>query len=93
MQLETRPETGKMHITSEKSILKQAELASGAGGTVRTADDVAREVRVRARDVSVFYGAKQALFDVSIDIPARRSRLSSGRRAAASRHSCAVSTA
>jgi phosphate transport system ATP-binding protein len=28
-------------------------------------------VKVRAQDVSVFYGAKQALFDVGIDIPGR----------------------
>ncbi len=25
--------------------------------------------KVRARDVNVFYGAKQALFDVSLDVP------------------------
>ncbi len=29
------------------------------------------ETKVRARDVSVFYGGKQALFDVSLDMPAR----------------------
>ncbi len=37
--------------------------------TVRTPDPEPRPVRVSAKDVSVFYGAKQALFDVSIDIP------------------------
>ncbi len=31
----------------------------------------AGQVRVRARDVNVFYGDKQALFDVSLDIPSR----------------------
>lgn len=35
------------------------------------ADLAQRSVRVRASDVSVFYGAKQALFDVSVDIPDR----------------------
>jgi phosphate transport system ATP-binding protein len=36
---------------------------------VRTPDPEPRPVRVHAKDVNVFYGAKQALFDVSIDIP------------------------
>jgi len=34
-------------------------------------DSTERPIRVAARDVSVHYGAKQALFDVSIDIPDR----------------------
>ncbi len=29
------------------------------------------EVKLKARDVSVFYGDKQALFDVALDVPAR----------------------
>src|SRR5690554_6532912 len=37
--------------------------------TVRTPDPSARPARLKAKDVSVFYGDKQALFDVSIDIP------------------------
>ncbi|WP_332714389.1 phosphate ABC transporter ATP-binding protein PstB [Pelagibacterium mangrovi] len=37
--------------------------------TVRTADPNANPTKVNAKDVSVFYGEKQALFDVSIDIP------------------------
>jgi phosphate transport system ATP-binding protein len=46
-------------------------------GTTKPAIDPAaaelakRSTRVRASDVSVFYGAKQALFDVSVDIPDR----------------------
>ncbi|PKQ03510.1 MAG: phosphate ABC transporter ATP-binding protein [Alphaproteobacteria bacterium HGW-Alphaproteobacteria-11] len=40
-----------------------AETASRAG---------AHDVKVAANKVSVFYGEKQALFDVSIDIPARQ---------------------
>ncbi|MFC0218659.1 phosphate transport system ATP-binding protein [Pseudochelatococcus lubricantis] len=39
------------------------------GETVRTPDTVPRDVRLRARHVDVFYGDKQALFDVSLDIP------------------------
>jgi phosphate transport system ATP-binding protein len=39
--------------------------------TVRTPDPVPRPVKVETRDVRVFYGAKQALHGVSIDIPDR----------------------
>src|SRR5690606_31923362 len=41
------------------------------GGTVRTFDAEPREVRVTARDVGVFYGPKQALHDISIDVPSK----------------------
>ncbi|WP_417582035.1 phosphate ABC transporter ATP-binding protein PstB [Pelagibacterium sp.] len=37
--------------------------------TVRTPDPHAHPSRLKANDMSVFYGDKQALFDVSIDIP------------------------
>ncbi len=37
--------------------------------TVRTADANANPARLKADGVNVFYGEKQALFDVSIDIP------------------------
>jgi shikimate kinase len=50
--------------------------------------------KIVARNVNVFYGAKQALFDVDLDIPsASGDGASSARRAAASRPSCAASTA
>ncbi len=39
--------------------------------TVRTAYPEANATRIEARDVNVFYGPKQALFDVTIDIPER----------------------
>jgi phosphate transport system ATP-binding protein len=39
--------------------------------TVRTPDVEPGKVKISARDVRVFYGGKQALFDVSIDIPER----------------------
>lgn len=37
--------------------------------TIRTVDPNAKTTKVRASDVCVFYGAKQALYDVAIDIP------------------------
>ncbi|MBB3809694.1 phosphate transport system ATP-binding protein [Pseudochelatococcus contaminans] len=37
--------------------------------TVRSPDLETREYRLQARDVCVFYGEKQALFDVSLDVP------------------------
>src|SRR5690606_12915233 len=37
--------------------------------TVRTPDESPRPTRVHTEDVKVFYGQKQALFDVTIDIP------------------------
>lgn len=37
--------------------------------TIRTPDNEPRPVRIVASDVNVFYGAKQALHDVSINIP------------------------
>jgi len=60
-----------MRMTSESEILKQSDLADGKGGTVRTLDSEPREVRVTARDVNVFYGPKQALTDISIDVPSK----------------------
>ncbi|WP_235897508.1 phosphate ABC transporter ATP-binding protein PstB [Neoaquamicrobium microcysteis] len=57
-----------MHMPSEK-IVPSSDLYAISSSTVRTPDESPRPVRVTARDVSVFYGAKQALFDVSIDIP------------------------
>ncbi len=51
---------------------------AGTSGALRpsaaasaTAGQAQEAVKVRARDVSVHYGAKQALYDVSIDIPDR----------------------
>ncbi|WP_414696221.1 phosphate ABC transporter ATP-binding protein PstB [Phenylobacterium sp.] len=38
---------------------------------VQSASVPPRPVKVRARNVSVFYGDKQALFDVSLDVPER----------------------
>ncbi|WP_173935180.1 phosphate ABC transporter ATP-binding protein PstB [Chelativorans sp. Marseille-P2723] len=59
-----------MHMSAEK-IVEQSDLYSMKSSTVRTPDRTPRPVRMKAREVSVFYGKKQALFDVSIDIPER----------------------
>lgn len=48
-----------------------AQAAPTPYETVRTPDPAPRPVKIDADAVSVFYGAKQALFDVSIDIPER----------------------
>jgi phosphate transport system ATP-binding protein len=58
-----------MQMTSADAIIEQSEI--GMGTTVRTPDKEARQVRVKARDVAVFYGAKKALHEVSIDIPSK----------------------
>src|SRR5690606_33226620 len=64
MSATAQPETSGMHMTSETAIIEQAALASGMGGTIRTPDETPRELRVKASDVNVFYGAKRALYDV-----------------------------
>ena len=51
------------------------------------------ETKITARNVQVYYGEKHAIKDVNIDIRPRSSPPSSARRAAASRPSCAASTA
>lgn len=57
-----------MHMPTDK-IAPNTDLYQIKSSTVRTPDEQPRPVRVKAREVSVFYGEKQALFDVSIDIP------------------------
>jgi phosphate transport system ATP-binding protein len=65
------PETQKMNANVPPvSIPDPASVAlPKTFQTVRTPDPEPRPVRVHAKDVNVFYGGKQALFDVSIDIP------------------------
>ncbi len=50
-------------------------------------------VKISARDVCVFYGEKQALFDVSIDIPKNSVTAFIGPSVAESPRFCAPSTA
>jgi phosphate transport system ATP-binding protein len=45
----------KVHVAVDRG----ADVAAGAG------------IKIRARDVNVFYGDKQALFDVGLDVPER----------------------
>src|SRR4051794_18588964 len=68
MNTETKQEATAMHMPAEK-IVPQSDLYTRETTTVRTPDENPGPVRVSARDVSVFYGQKQALFDVSIDVP------------------------
>ena len=68
MNTNTRTEATEMHMPAEK-IVPQSDLYSTQSPTIRTPDAESRPARITARDVSVFYGPKQALFDVSIDIP------------------------
>jgi len=60
-------EATAMHMPADK-IAAQPELYERASPTIRTPDAEPRPARIVAKDVSVFYGAKQALFDVTIDI-------------------------
>ena len=75
--------------------MNQGNTAAGETGfqTVRTPDDTGHPARLKAKDVSVFYSEKQALFDVSIDIPERPSAPLSAPRVAANPPSCAASIA
>ncbi|MAN81001.1 MAG: phosphate ABC transporter ATP-binding protein [Rhodospirillaceae bacterium] len=43
-----------------------------AGGAAATQSQTAPQVKIMARDVKVFYGEKQALFDVNLDIRANQ---------------------
>jgi phosphate transport system ATP-binding protein len=52
-ELAATPEEGPMHLTIDR-----AAAAAPVG-----------EIKISAKDVAVFYGEKQALFDVSLDIP------------------------
>jgi phosphate transport system ATP-binding protein len=52
-ELAAAPEDGPMHLSIDR-----ATAAAPVG-----------EIKITAKDVAVFYGEKQALFDVSLDIP------------------------
>ena len=64
----TRLEATEMNMPAA-TILARSDLYHMPSTTVRTPDAEPRSAKVIARNVSVFYGPKQALFDVSIDIP------------------------
>ena len=67
--MNTTPQTEAiaMHMPADK-IVPQSDLYTMKSATIRTPDAEMRPARITAREVSVFYGPKQALFDVSIDV-------------------------
>jgi phosphate transport system ATP-binding protein len=65
--VETAEAPGAIMAKTSDRVRARDEAAQATAA--RVAD---REVKVAAKSVSVFYGDKQALFDVSIDIPARQ---------------------
>ncbi len=52
-------------LASDVSPLAPVALDRGHGGPE------AAQIKIRARDINVFYGEKQALFDVGLDVPER----------------------
>ena len=50
-------------------------------------------MKMQAQHLNLYYGTHQALFDVSLEVPENKSLHSLARQAAASRRSCARSTA
>ncbi len=67
----TGPETAASSHPSDADGL--SDVAPGSGGmaapVTKPSAAASQPVKITARDVSVFYGDKQALFDVSLDIP------------------------
>lgn len=61
--------------------------------TVRTAPVSEAEALVDVRGLSLWYGKKQALYDISVRFPGTRSRPSSAPRGVGKAPSCAPSTA
>jgi phosphate transport system ATP-binding protein len=68
MTTKIRTEATAMHLPAE-NITPRSDLYTMGSTTIRTPDAEDRPSRITAREVSVFYGPKQALHDVSIDIP------------------------
>jgi phosphate transport system ATP-binding protein len=68
MTQEIPMEATSMHMPAG-NIVRRSDLYDLTSPTVRTPDAEPRPAKITARNVNVFYGPKQALFDVSIDIP------------------------
>ncbi len=66
MTTEAHPETTVMHMAKD-GIVANTETPTSTTGARALLNST--RTRVTARDVNVFYGAKQALFKVSVDIP------------------------
>ncbi len=62
----TPPEGGQ--VLPDVQTDAPADPTAGAAAKPRPAEPMG-PIKIRARDVSVFYGEKQALFDVALDIP------------------------
>ena len=67
--METPAMTAMTATEVEAAVARTKAAQTGTFSTIRTPDAEARPIRVKAESVRVFYGPKQALFDVSIDIP------------------------
>jgi phosphate transport system ATP-binding protein len=62
----------RAQVPNEEARLSKPFIPSFAGAEkVETGISTSDANKVRARDINVFYGQKQALFDVSLDIPDR----------------------
>jgi hypothetical protein len=80
--------------------MSEPTVAAGDGPLIKTDVQFARPNQAAAklapaiviRDVNLFYGAKQALFDISMDIGAKEVTASSGLPGAGSPRFCAAST-
>ena len=67
-QIEQEPSRGEK-VLAKAARRAEAAGREGYGPTMRTAPLAGREpVKITSRDVNVFYGAKQALFDVGLDV-------------------------
>ncbi len=67
--METPAMTAMTATEVEAAVARTQAAHTGSFSTIRTPDADPRPIRVKAEGVKVFYGPKQALFDVSIDIP------------------------
>jgi phosphate transport system ATP-binding protein len=66
------PVSERAQVPNEEARLNKPFIPALAGAeTVEAGISASDANKVRARDINVFYGQKQALFDVSLDIPDR----------------------
>ncbi|MDZ4791379.1 MAG: hypothetical protein SGJ17_09265, partial [Hyphomicrobiales bacterium] len=66
MQIQTQSQLAE--ATAKSADMTPVQTTVGDKSGASSTDHAAM---MRARQVSVFYGAKQALFDVNLDMPAR----------------------
>lgn len=80
-------------MQQRSNAMTAAELAGGTESRATVGDVTVADPRMVCRDVDVWYGAKQAIKRVSLDIGKNEVVAMIGPRAAASRPFCGVSTA